>query len=52
MTNADHIRAMSDEELAMFLAEVEYRRAATNGGAKWKNVPNTLVWLHEPVKEE
>ena len=27
MTNADRIRAMSDKELARFLAEVEYRRS-------------------------
>ena len=33
MTNADRIRAMSDKELARFLAEVEYRRSAAGGGA-------------------
>lgn len=51
-TNADRIRAMSDEELAAFLTEVEYRRSAAGGGAKWKIVPNTLAWLHEPAEED
>ena len=51
MTNADRIRSMSDEELAAFLTEVEYRRSAAGGGAKWKIVPNTLAWLHQPAEE-
>ena len=50
-TNADRIRSMSNEELAAFLTEVEYRRSAAGGGAKWKIVPNTLAWLHQPAEE-
>lgn len=51
MTNADHIRAMADEELARFLAEVENRRSAAGGGAIWKGAAHALEWLRQPVKE-
>lgn len=51
-TNADHIRSMSDEELARFLAEVENRRSAAGGGAIWKGAAHALEWLRQPVKEE
>jgi Lar family restriction alleviation protein len=46
VTNADHIRSMSDEELARFLWE-------QNGGNRyWKSVEKYLDWLKQPVKEE
>ena len=48
-TNADRIRAMSDEELAMFLAEVEFRRSSSGGGAKWGSLTNTFAWLKQPA---
>lgn len=51
-TNADHIRSMSDKELARFLAEVENRRSAAGGGAIWKGAAHALEWLRQPVKEE
>ena len=51
-TNADRIRAMSDEELARFLASVEYRRAANGGGAKWCGMAHALKWLQQPAEED
>ena len=50
-TNADRIRAMSDKELARFLAEVEYRRSAAGGGAIWKGMAHALEWLQQPPEE-
>ena len=40
-TNADRIRAMSDEELAMLLYEIGY-----DGG--WGALEGTLDWLQQP----
>lgn len=51
-TNADCIRAMSDEELARFLAEVENRRSAAGGGAIWKGMAYALEWLQQPTEED
>lgn len=51
-TNADHIRSMSDEELARFLAEVENRRSAAGGGAIWKGAAHAKEWLKQPYKED
>jgi hypothetical protein len=51
-TNADRIRAMSDEELAEFLAEIEYRRAGFDGGAVWYTAQGALEWLKQPAKED
>ena len=51
-TNADRIRAMSDEELAKFLAEIEYRRSGFGGGAKWKDADHALIWLQQPEEGE
>ena len=47
-TNADRIRAMSDEELARFLASVENRRSAAGGGAQWCGMAHALIWLQQP----
>ena len=44
MTNADRIRAMSDEELAMLLYEIGYE-----GG--WGALEGTLEWLQQPAEE-
>ena len=43
-TNADRIRNMSDEELAMLLYEVGY-----DGG--WGALEGTLEWLRKPAEE-
>ena len=40
-TNADRIRKMSDEELAMLLYEIGY-----DGG--WGTLEGTLEWLKQP----
>lgn len=50
-TNADRIRAMSNEELATFLDEVEFRRTLHGPGALWKNLDAVLEWLCQPVEE-
>ena len=42
-TNADRIRAMSDEELAMCLYEIGY-----DGG--WGAPEGTLEWLQQPAE--
>ena len=43
-TNADRIRSMSDEELAMLLYEIGY-----DGG--WGALEGTLDWLMQPAEE-
>ena len=48
MTNADRIRAMSDEELADFLAYTW----ATSARAWQKDPGETLYWLQQPAGEE
>ena len=44
-TNADRIRSMSDEELAMCLFEIGY-----DGG--WGAPEGTLEWLQQPAEGE
>lgn len=51
-TNADHIRSMTDEELATLLSEVEYRRSIGGGGAIWFDDEGAMVWLKQPYKED
>ena len=46
-TNADRIRAMSDEELADFLAYTW----ATSARAWQKDTGETLRWLKQPAEE-
>ena len=43
---------MTDEELATFLAEVEYRRSVAGGGAIWLDNEGAMVWLKQPYKED
>ena len=45
MTNADRIRAMSDEELAEFLFQVGYDH-------RWGLKEYALEWLQQPAGEE
>ncbi len=48
-TNADRIRAMSDEELACYLALVENRKS---GGIVFEDTSDKwLKWLKQPAKE-
>ena len=44
MTNADRIRSMTDEKLAMCLYEIGY-----DGG--WGALEGTLEWLQQPAEE-
>ena len=44
-TNADRIRAMSDEELAMCLYEIGYDEG-------WDKPEYALKWLRQPVAED
>ena len=55
-TNADRIRAMSDEELARFLAENEWECETYNDCAKCLRMTDDgcvslLEWLKQPVEE-
>ena len=43
-TNADRIRSMSDEELAMLLYEIGYN--------EWLTPVDTLDWLQQPAEED
>ena len=58
VTNADRIRAMSDEELAEFLAEEQYRLAdivfqnVGFGLVKQAIYARRLAWLQSPVEED
>ena len=45
MTNADRIRAMSDEELAEFLFQVGYDH-------RWGLKEYALEWLQQPAEED
>lgn len=49
-TNADHIRAMSDEELARKLYDVSWKVA--NSSNEIDTEEDWLDWLKEEVKEE
>ena len=56
-TNADHIRAMSDDELAMFLAENEWECETYNDCAKCPRMTDDgcvslLKWLKHTVEVE
>lgn len=44
MTNADRIRSMIDEELAMCLYEIGYERG-------WDEPKYALEWLKQPAEE-
>lgn len=58
VTNGDRIRAMSDEELAEFLAEEQYRiasvvfQACGTGLEKQVIYARRLEWLRQPAKED
>lgn len=56
MTNADHIRAMSDEELAKFIPNWSYTDAC-KCGEHYVDCNNecekcVVEWLQQPYKEE
>ena len=43
-TNADHIRSMSDEELAKYLFEIGYDEG-------WPSAKHAFKWLQQPAEE-
>ena len=43
-TNADHIRLMSDKELAKYLFEIGYDEG-------WPSAKDALAWLQQPAEE-
>lgn len=47
-TNGDKIRAMSDEELALFLSPLMRGRMCTKENAA---LQHTLDWLHQPADD-
>lgn len=49
MTNADRIRAMSDEELAEFITEKQCGWCTEIGREMYRQ--NNLHWLKQPVEE-
>ena len=49
LTNADHIRAMTDEELAMIISCQDYKQGDDCFDASCYNC--TLEWLKQEVKE-
>lgn len=49
-TNADRIRAMSDEELAEYFAEIG--NDASNGISYSENPEEWLEWLQQPAEED
>lgn len=55
MTNADRIRAMSDEELAWVLMEYRFDALSKANGSE-PALPNTqaniLKWLQQPAEDE
>lgn len=58
ITNADRIRAMSDEELASFMMYPVCKYTGCKGDCTEKNIgvagccKNILNWLQQPAKEE
>ena len=55
MTNAEKIRAMSDEEMAVFLAKGDaalYRADLDVVAYRGEKVNENLDWLQQPAKEE
>lgn len=54
MTNADHIRSMSDEELAVFIEKCE-AAGYEDSSIAWREggeAMDTLDWLQKPAEKE
>lgn len=52
MTNADRIRAMSDEELAVFLCAVKFRRETILNVPDFLYIKDALDWLQQLYEGE
>lgn len=52
MTNAERIRAMSDEELAVFLCAVKFRRETILNVPDFLYIKDAHDWLQQPAEED
>lgn len=52
MTNAQKIRAMSDEELAVFICAVKFRRETVLEVPDFLYIKDAHAWLQKPAKED
>ena len=52
MTNADRIRAMSDEELAVFLSAVKFRRETPLNVPDFLYIKDAYDWLQQLYEGE
>ena len=51
-TNADRIRAMSDEEMAVFLCAVKFRRETILNVPDFLYIKDAYDWLQQPEEED
>lgn len=51
ITNADRIRSMSDEELAVFLCAVKFRRETILNVPDFLYIKDAHDWLQQPAEE-
>ena len=52
ITNADRIRDMSDEELAVFLCAVKFRRETILNVPDFLHIKDAHDWLQQPAEED
>ncbi len=52
LSNADRIRAMSDEELAVFLCAVKFRRETILNVPDFLYIKDAHDWLQQPAEED
>ena len=52
LTNADRIRAMSDEELAVFLCAVKFRRETILNVPDFLYIKDAHDWIQQPAEED
>lgn len=52
ITNADRIRDMGDEELAVFLCAVKFRRETILNVPDFLYIKDAHDWLQQPVEED
>ena len=52
ITNADKIRDMSDEELAVFLCAVKFRRETILNVPDFLYIKDAHDWLQQPAEED
>ena len=52
MTNSDRVRAMSDEELAVFLCAVKFRRETILNVPGFLYIKDAHDWLQQPAEED